>query len=339
LLAAWGLPDLLRDAVGAHHGQGLATLAGQSRDLAKLVHVAATLADLFCQEIPSTGLERIVQECSAATGLARHNLDAMLASLTAHVRDMAGLLALQISQTVDYAQLQAQAATQLAQLSVQAEVERLQSSQREHAARSEAERLHEEKQAILEVASTDGLTKVANRAAFDRRLEEELGRARERGTTLALIMLDVDFFKRFNDTYGHLAGDAALRAVGSCLRDAVRDLGVIARYGGEEFAVILADLAAADVRRLAEQIRHAIASTIIEHDGEPLRVTASLGATMVQPALGDATPASLIAEADQYLYQAKRNGRNRVEFAARLPSARPIPAVREPGPRSNFTGA
>src|SRR5262249_43420860 len=139
--------------------------------------------------------------------------ESTLSALHTQVRDAARALGLDVEMTVDYATLQTESIAAIARLSMEAEADRSESARREEAARSEAQRLQQEKLAILEVASTDGLTKVANRAAFDRRIDEELTRAKLSGAPLALVMLDIDHFKTFNDTHGHRAGDEVLRTV------------------------------------------------------------------------------------------------------------------------------
>lgn len=179
----------------------------------------------------------------------------------------------------------------------------------------ELARLNQEKTAILEVASTDGLTRIPNRAAFDQRLAEEFERARAKGHALNLILMDVDHFKRLNDTYGHQAGDQVLRAVADRLRIIAQDAGFVARYGGEEFALIVARETTEKVRALAEEIRKAVENTLVNHEGRQLSVTASFGLACPPPGRSFFTPQQLVKAADQYLYRAKQRGRNRVEPA------------------------
>jgi len=163
------------------------------------------------------------------------------------------------------------------------------------------ERLHEKK-VILEAASTDSLTKIANRAAFDKRLEEELDRARAEKHPLSLIMMDLDHFKQFNDTYGHQTGDEVLRHVAMWLNDVLEHTGFAARYGGEEFVVIMAQKTAREIRALAEEIRSAIDSRSLKHLEQELHVTASLGAVCLTDPSPSVTPKKLIEQADQQLY-------------------------------------
>ena len=161
---------------------------------------------------------------------------------------------------------------------------------------------------IRTVSETDGLTRVANRRRFDEILREELRNAAASGTPLALALIDIDHFKRLNDTYGHLIGDDVLRHVAATVRESIGDPYVVARYGGEEFALIMPGADAAAAVATADRIRLNIAamSTVTE-------VTASLGVALHGPHTSDAQ--TLIAAADSALYQSKRGGRNQVTLA------------------------
>jgi len=164
-------------------------------------------------------------------------------------------------------------------------------------------------------AAQDGLTGLANRRSFDETLAQELNRARRNGQRLSLIMLDVDFFKKFNDQYGHVAGDACLQAVaGAVARSVGRTEDLAARYGGEEFAVILPGTGTAGALDVAEAIRAAVVALQIPHAASAIDVvTVSLGAATLEPDLGrHADAKELIRQADALLYQSKNSGRNRV---------------------------
>ena len=164
------------------------------------------------------------------------------------------------------------------------------------------------------LATVDELTKVANRRAFDETLRRELERAGRRGDDVALVMVDVDHFKRLNDSYGHQAGDKVLRAIADSLKTVCRDFDTIARYGGEEFAVIFPGCSSQEVAVVGERLRLAAskADTV-----EPVTVSAG-GATFPIDA---ADTESLIRKADEALYRAKRSGRDRVVTAASMANA------------------
>lgn len=176
-----------------------------------------------------------------------------------------------------------------------------------------ARKLDAANQELLRLSSSDGLTGIPNRRYFDETLDREWRRCRRAGGELSLIMCDVDHFKRFNDVYGHQAGDECLRQVGQSLVAAVdRGGDTAARYGGEEFVVILPDTSTEGACTVAEKVRKAVVSLGIPHAESPYgQVTVSLGvARIAADEIGDIE--SLILSADRALYQAKREGRNRV---------------------------
>ena len=170
---------------------------------------------------------------------------------------------------------------------------------------------------LFELAQTDGLTGVANRRAFDRALLDEWRRAMRQRTPIALIIADVDFFKRFNDSTGHLAGDACLQRLASTLRSGVRRPGeLVARYGGEEFAVLLPNADRESAQAVAESLRHGVERLGLPHPDSPVcsYVTLSLGVATLVPRKGS-KPDELLRRADQALYRAKEAGRDQVVLA------------------------
>lgn len=171
---------------------------------------------------------------------------------------------------------------------------------------------------LARLATTDGLTGLANRRSFDDRLAAEHRRLSRAGGELSLILLDIDHFKLFNDTYGHLAGDDCLRQVGRALQGVVRrPADLAARYGGEEFACILPETDAAGVAAIADQVRAAIAGLKIPHAASRTadHVTASLGVVTVV-CVPEQAVSDIVATADAGLYRAKETGRNRVGTVA-----------------------
>ncbi len=174
---------------------------------------------------------------------------------------------------------------------------------------------HDRSLELEHAASVDGLTGLHNRRWLDEAFARMLRRCQKDGRPVALLMADVDGFKRFNDTWGHLAGDAALRHVSRRLGAHLRPTDLIARYGGEEFAALLPDTAPGEAATVAERLRDGIEHALLKlgESGKTARVTISVGLAQGR---ADEMLEELIARADAALLRAKENGRNRVETAA-----------------------
>jgi len=175
------------------------------------------------------------------------------------------------------------------------------------------ERLIEAQRALEVQARTDALTGILNRGAIVRRLGEELARAVREHTTLSVGMIDIDHFKRVNDTYGHAAGDVVLQEVVRRALSVARPYDVIGRFGGEEFLVIVPNTGSAEAEDVLERMRVAVAGSPLRIDGQELTVTVSVGGATSR---GEAVD-QLSVRADDELYRAKEAGRNRVCMADR----------------------
>jgi diguanylate cyclase (GGDEF)-like protein len=166
---------------------------------------------------------------------------------------------------------------------------------------------HEE---IYRMTIVDGLTQIHNKRALFEALEKELMRARRYERDLSLLMFDIDFFKRINDQYGHLAGDHVLRELARIVQERIRREEVFARYGGEEFVILLPETPLPGAAALAESLRARVANHAFVFQGERIPVTVSIGTALLGE--NDKVASDLIQRADEKLYEAKRGGRNRV---------------------------
>lgn len=161
------------------------------------------------------------------------------------------------------------------------------------------------------LASTDPLTGVANRLVFEQHMADACLRTAQGGVDTSLLVLDIDRFKEINDSFGHAAGDRALRIVAEQLRAGLRSDDLLARYGGEEFVVVLSDVGAEAALRVAESLRKRIENLGFHGQQRPVRITLSCGVTVLR---GDDSPDTVFERADSALYRAKRGGRNRCEL-------------------------
>lgn len=191
--------------------------------------------------------------------------------------------------------------------------------------REYSSKIEDDKRIAEYEAVHDGLTGMYTQKYFKEHLDRELSRSKRYGRPLSLIMCDVDYFKKFNDTYGHLAGDLALKTVASIIADNVRTSDIVARYGGEEFAVLLVETSHEDVRTVAKRLKDLTEQTVevadrikekveaaeLSVDHTKAHVTISLGVSSYSGG-EDYKPEHLIGEADHALYESKKTGRNRI---------------------------
>lgn len=171
--------------------------------------------------------------------------------------------------------------------------------------------LEETRKKMVEMSILDDLTGLCNRRYFMETLDKEAGRALRYGSSLVLCIMDVDEFKKVNDTYGHPAGDMVLRELGAMLRKSVRMSDTVCRYGGEEFALLLPNTDLREAILQGERLRRMVETHRFEWEGTPFRLTLSFGFARLDRE-GNRAPTALLEEADKALYKAKREGRNRV---------------------------
>ncbi|WP_045778940.1 GGDEF domain-containing protein, partial [Methylocucumis oryzae] len=175
--------------------------------------------------------------------------------------------------------------------------------------------MHEQTNNLQNIANTDFLTGLNNRRYFRERVEHELLRAQRRNTRFSLLMLDIDFFKRVNDNYGHQMGDIVLQKVAQHCQQAVRKVDIVGRFGGEEFVLFLPDSSFANALEIAERLRKGIETSVLAYvDSETIHVTISIGVVNTNQASSSVD--KLLDTADKALYEAKRNGRNQICFSA-----------------------
>jgi diguanylate cyclase (GGDEF)-like protein len=176
------------------------------------------------------------------------------------------------------------------------------------------ETLRQKNVELHEISITDSLTGLYNRKHLMETLDREVTRSQRYSHPFSLLVVDIDHFKKYNDTYGHLAGDEALRRLASVFKETIRSSDYAARYGGEEFMIILPEISPEKGVEAAERIRCKVAEQRFEGDGEPVEVTISVGVASYPESGEDAE--TVIRNADEALYEAKKRGRNQVILAA-----------------------
>ncbi len=181
------------------------------------------------------------------------------------------------------------------------------------------ERLSALNKELEEITITDSLTQVFNRQYFMDRIKQEVKRSHRYGTHVSLLMLDIDYFKKVNDTYGHQAGDSVLAGVAGLIKNGLRDTDLFARYGGEEFCLLAMAMDQAGAELLAERLRKKVESAEFVSGGNRLKVTVSIGVSAWLPEIKENFE-ELVRRADSALYSAKQEGRNRISSSPRTGS-------------------
>ncbi len=307
LLRSWELPDLIVQAI-RHWGRSANLELAPDATLAELVRILGTadlIGTMICESRRGSALRTLYQMAEENFGVSQDETDALVVSLEEDVGEIASMLSVDLDQE-SYQSIIDRARVEMVQISL----DTARDLEEQYSRAEELARLNQE---LASQATMDRLTGIPNRAHFDETLERTV-KARLAGgsrSSLGVLILDVDHFKRFNDTHGHPAGDEVLKQIGECLEATTRDTDLAARYGGEEFVVIVANATVGMLHSIAERVRTRIEATPLQREGRLLSMTASIGGACVEPVRSERDGPALLALADRCLYEAKRGGRNR----------------------------
>ena len=316
LLLEWGIPKRMAEAVRFQHNPRNVTDDEMVRKLAGILGSATDLADILCQAGPDNVLAARKEALLNSDFMSdAEKLENSITTVKKEFTDLARLLSVAegLQRTPD--EIQAEAGSVLSELSL--------------ATQLQAELIKAENRGLQEKANTDGLTGIPNRAAFDQKFPEMWREVMKKGLSIAVIMLDVDHFKKFNDTFGHRTGDAVLKAVAGCLPASVRNVDFVARYGGEEFVALLPNVDLMTAAHVAVKIRKAIETQAVDFEGKQHKVSVSVGVALL-PHVSPTFPAKALLEtADKQLYLAKHKGRNccSMKQIGTAPAAQPRPVA------------
>ena len=312
----WGFPQTLLSSIRYHHAPE--TYDEKNKNILtiiRIVYLADLLTQILFSEKPEVYHKLFRKESKKCFGFSPADIEDILDQFHLLVMQAGDYFNLKIKNTKSVQEILQEANIRLSLLNLDYD----QMNKQLIKAKLELEQLAaqlEEKNRILDnLANVDGLTNVYNHRYFQNELEQEMDRAKRHSTVLSLLLIDIDHFKKFNDTYGHQAGDFVLREFSSTLIEQLRKYDTLARYGGEEFVVILPSTNESEAEIVAEKLRAAIeAASFKDSNGtEEYQVTASVGIATYRPEDGNSLERSeLIGRADQALYEAKKQGRNMV---------------------------
>ncbi len=311
----WNFPESLRVPIGCHHDPASCDVKDPAlKTVVQVVHLAALCANIMYSGKPIDYHAPFRERARKMFRLDAKAIDDILARVDVEVAKAADYFGLKIKGTASIPELLQQANIELSLLNMSYE----QMNRELVQAKMKLEKLTaelEEKNAYLEgIANLDGLTEIYNHRFFQEFLDRELSRSQRLGSQLSLVLSDIDNFKKFNDFYGHQAGDYVLKEFAALCKGLIREYDLLARYGGEEFVIVLPEASAADAGVVAEKLREAIAAHEFAYAGETYTVTSSFGVAVYEPGPKPLKKNELIERADKALYQAKKKGRNRVEL-------------------------
>jgi len=302
------LPEEVAQAMARHH-QPPARIETR-QDLLTWIGYAA---DLIADVVQAEPKDQCMAQAATALSKLKINLplSAILDEVAKRMMEIAAELDISVRTQPDLDEILAEAEQAMQQLSDQEEARESQLRRALDQQQAEARRLEEHNRRLMQMASKDALTDLDNRRTFHRSLAAEVQSAAEKGTPLSVLMLDIDFFKKVNDTYGHPAGDQVLVAVARRIQGVTRTMDRVARLGGEEFGVLLPRTGRSGAQIVADRMRMAVEKAAVIVGSHAIPCTISVGGTTTiatRPADGE----DLLEQADRALYRAKRTGRNRV---------------------------
>jgi diguanylate cyclase (GGDEF)-like protein len=299
LLRDWQLPEILSQAV-ATQGIDLTSMALNQPEhrLGWILQIANTLVTPLIP-LSETGDEppaRVRAVLRSAFEMDDERANRMIDEILADYHEVASIFDVKLESQAEAVELYAEAQEEAARVGMVAQLE-------------QAKMLAANRD-LLRRATTDPLTGMANRAKFDERLGEELARVRRGQSDLCLIMLDIDHFKKFNDTHGHQVGDLVLKRVATAVGNILREVDLVARYGGEEFVVLAPQTDRKGACVLAARVQRCVQELRIDLCGMRLGVTISSGVAITADYAQPPTPEQFIGDADAQLYLSKKAGRN-----------------------------
>ncbi len=310
----WGFPEVLLLPILHHHDPKKYNGGDKKIETTcKAAYLSNLLVSILYSDKPNEFHKRFRKEAKDMLGLKNEDLEHILREVHTQVDEAGQYFGLRIKNTKSIQEILQEANIRLSLINLdfdQMNQELIKAKINLENARAELEK----KNAILDnLANIDGLTEIYNHRYFQNSLDNEISRALRNDTEISMLLIDIDFFKKFNDNYGHQVGDFVLKAFRATLKANIRKYDTLARYGGEEFTVILPETSNQEAMAVAEKLRTAVDDTSYEDNNERYHITASFGVASTKPVTtDDFSKSNFINQADAALYDAKQGGRNRV---------------------------
>ncbi|MDJ0784043.1 MAG: GGDEF domain-containing protein [Desulfosarcinaceae bacterium] len=313
VLKQWGLPASIYDPVGCHHYR---KYDRAKHSVANDILLLSNLLSACYHGIQSSArIQRIQKILTTRYEMDPADIEGLIDAVAVRSIEAMSFFDIDPGEMKPFSEMLQEANAELGRLNISYEHLVIELKK----AKEEAEKLARELQAanvkLRDMALRDGLTGLYNHRYFHELLETEVRRAIRYKRSYSLIMFDLDHFKQVNDTFGHLAGDTVLAQVGQIVSDCVRSSDLAARYGGEEFVVLLPETDLKGAVILAERLRKTIEDAVFHSSDQEIRITISIGISIMTAQAPVENKAQLLAAADEALYKSKRGGRNKISFS------------------------
>ncbi len=311
LLKSWNLPETIYEPIRHHHANGTTTV---EHGPSLLLNISDKISSIYHGTQANKKISEVHNVLEKHFGMEHEQVDKLIDTIGEKAREVMDLFAVDPGDMKPFSQLIQEANDELRRLNFSYEQVVLELKQAKQNAEQLALSLKESNDRLRTLAFRDDLTGLYNHRYFQEIFETEIHRATRHSHPVSLLLLDIDFFKQVNDTYGHPAGDNVLRQVSQTMVKLVRNCDIVARYGGEEFAIVLPETGRSSAKVLAQRIRRGIEQLQIAINGQEIGVTVSVGVSSSDIEGMKSERPVLIDRADQALYAAKKNGRNKVEI-------------------------
>ncbi|OHB72573.1 MAG: diguanylate cyclase, partial [Planctomycetes bacterium RBG_16_41_13] len=309
----WGFPTELLIPIQFHHNpESYKESNNKLRTATNVVSLSGMIPNILFSNNPQDYHQQFLEKSRKMLGFDNTVINRILKKIHTEIAEVASFFDFQIQNPKPIEEILHEANIALSLINLSYE----QMNKELIAAKMELQKLAkdlEEKNKRLEkLANIDGLTDVYNHRYFQNFLETEIRRSLRKETSVSLALFDVDCFKKFNDSYGHQAGDFILKELCKLVKKNIRDYDLIARYGGEEFVLVLVETAEEEAAEITEKLREVIASHIFIDGINEYKVTASFGVATMSPAKDEFKQSDFIDFADKALYESKKKGRNKI---------------------------
>jgi diguanylate cyclase (GGDEF)-like protein len=312
VLKSWGLPENIYLPVRYHHT--LEKVPDRWRTEATILFLSDRISSIYHGTLSGEKFRETKSLLRQSFAITEVDAEPLIDAVAHKSVEILSEFEIDAFSMRPFSQIMQEANDQLSSLNSSYEMLIIELKQANERAERLAGELKDANEALRKLAFRDSLTGLYNHRAFQDLLDQELTRSQRYKRRLALIMVDIDHFKKINDAYGHPRGDLVLQSVGSVLRSMARSSDSVARHGGEEFAIVLPETDLSGAIAMAERCRKAIEQTSIQTDNQIIRITASFGVTSYAPEMGSCGKAAIIDAADKALYNSKNSGRNKVNF-------------------------